>query len=145
VIAVDTNVLIHAHREESEWHEMAARRITELAEGSAPWLIPWPCVHEFLAVTTNTRLFKPPTPLERAISQVDAWMESPSLTVRGEEEGHWPMLCDSLRSGKVTGGAIHDARIVAVCREHGVTVLWTADRDFSRFAGLRVENPLVEA
>jgi len=53
VIAVDTNVLVYAHRQDSEWHEPATRAVRQLAEGSAaPWTIPWPCVHEFLAIAT---------------------------------------------------------------------------------------------
>ena len=63
MIAVDTNILVYAHREDSEWHAAAAGRITALAEGQGPWAIPWPCVHEFLAVATHPRIFNPPTPL----------------------------------------------------------------------------------
>lgn len=142
MIAVDTNILVYAHRRDMPQHKAAALRIRGLAEGDDPWLVPWSCVHEFLAVVTNPRLFKPPTTIDAAVQQVEYWLESPSLTIRGECDGYWPMLRDALRSGKATGGAVHDARIVAVCREHGVSVLWTADMDFSRFPGVRLENPL---
>ena len=42
----------------------------------------------------------------------------------------------------VQGAIVHDARVAALCRYHGVRVLWSADRDFSRFPGLAVINPL---
>jgi predicted nucleic acid-binding protein len=61
LIAVDTNVLVYAHREETPWHDIAKRRLTELAEGRPAWAIPWPCVHEFLAIVTHLRIFSPPT------------------------------------------------------------------------------------
>ena len=53
MIAVDTNVLVYAHREDSPWHGAASRVVRDLAEGSAPWAIPWPCLHEFLAIVTR--------------------------------------------------------------------------------------------
>jgi predicted nucleic acid-binding protein len=52
VIAVDTNILVYAHREDSPFHDAAFRRVAELAEGQAVWAIPWPCLHEFLAIVT---------------------------------------------------------------------------------------------
>jgi len=143
VIAVDTNLLVYAHREDSPFHEAAAERLAELAEGPAIWAIPWPCLHEFLAIVTHPRLYTPPTPLARALDQADAWLESPTLALLAETEAHWPTLRALLAGGRIAGGQVHDARIAALCRQHGVRELWSADRDFSRFAGLVVVNPLV--
>ena len=84
-----------------------------------------------------------PTPLDRALDQVDAWLESPTLAVLAESGGHWPTLRGLLAEGRVVGPQVHDARVAALCRQHGVRELWSADRDFSRFAGLRVANPLL--
>ena len=81
VIAIDTNILVYAHREESEWHVRAAAAVAQLAESTREWAIPWPCLHEFLAIVTHPRIFRTPTPLELAVGQVDAWLESPSLVV----------------------------------------------------------------
>lgn len=142
MIAVDSNLLVYSHREDSPWYESADARITELAEGNALWAIPWPCIHEFLAIVTHPRIYDPPTPLERALSQVDAWMESPSLLLLSESEDYWLKLQSLLQSGKVCGPQVHDARIAALCTYHGVTELWTADRDFGRFPKLKVRNPL---
>ena len=66
MIAVDTNLLVYGHREDSPWHDAAYKRIAELAEGRAPWAIPWPCLHEFIAVVTPPRIYTPPTPLAGA-------------------------------------------------------------------------------
>jgi toxin-antitoxin system PIN domain toxin len=143
VIAVDSNLLVYAHREDSSWHDAAYARITELAEGRTPWAIPWPCIHEFLAIVTHPHIYSPPTPLPEAIEQVEAWLEAPSLILLTEVEGYWPELRAALQSGRVSGGQVHDARIAALCRLHGVRELWTADRDFGRFPGLDVRNPLV--
>ena len=143
MIAIDTNVLVYAHRGDSPWHAAAALCVREAAEGSAAWALPWPCVHEFLAIVTHPRIYRPPTPTERAVAQVDAWLESPSIVLLGEADGHWPALRASVLGGKIAGPQIHDARIAALCATHGVRELWTADRDFSRFAGVRAVNPLI--
>jgi toxin-antitoxin system PIN domain toxin len=144
LIAVDTNILVYAHREDSPFHDAASGRIRELAEGAATWAIPWPCVHEFLAIVTHPRIYAPPTPLLRALDQVDAWLVSPTLVLLAESAEHWPALRALVVSGRIAGAQIHDARIAALCRQHGVRTLWSADRDFSRFVGLAVTNPLVE-
>jgi toxin-antitoxin system PIN domain toxin len=143
VIAVDTNILIYAHREDAQWHDIAYRRLTELAEGRTPWAIPWPCLHEFLAIVTHPRIYAPPTPADTAIDQVEAWLESPSLTLLAESERYWPDLRASLQEGRIVGPQVHDARVAALCRLHGVRELWTVDRDFGRFPGLTARNPLV--
>lgn len=143
MIAVDTNLLVYAHREDSPWHERSWTLIRGLAEGSAPWAIPWPCLHEFLAVVTHPRIYDPPTPLEIALEQAEAWLASPSLVLLGEGPVHWKRLRELLQTGCVVGGAVHDARVAALCLAHGVNELWTADRDFGRFGGLRTRNPLV--
>jgi toxin-antitoxin system PIN domain toxin len=143
VIAVDTNILVYAHREDSEWHQAAYQRLAVLAEGRAAWAIPWPCIHEFLAIVTHPKIFTPPTPLARALGQVDAWIESPSLVLLAESQVHWERLRSLLLAGKITGPKVHDARIAALCLQHGVKQLWSADRDFGRFSALTVANPLI--
>jgi toxin-antitoxin system PIN domain toxin len=144
VIAVDTNILVYAHREDSPFHEAAARRVAELAEDLATWAIPWPCLHEFLAIVTHPRIYLPPTPLARALEQVDAWLDSPTLVLLSESAAHWPTLRALVAGGRLAGAQVHDARVAALCRQHGVRELWSADRDFGRFAGLTTVNPLVE-
>ncbi len=143
MIAVDTNLLVYAHREDSSWHDVAYRRIAELAEGRAPWAIPWPCLHEFLAIATHPRIYDPPTPVAAALDQVSAWLEAPNLVLLAEGEGYWTQLFELISQARVAGAQVHDARVAALCLHHGVDELWSADRDFSRFPELRVSNPLI--
>ena len=143
MIAIDTNILVYAHREDSVWYDAAYACIAELAQGRVPWAIPWPCIHEFLAIVTHPRIYAPPTPREFATAQVEAWTESPSLLLVGETDLHWSYLKPLVENGRIAGGQVHDARIAALCLQHGVSELWSADRDFSRFPGLAVRNPLI--
>ena len=98
---------------------------------------------EFLAVATHPRIYDPPTSLPKALDQVSAWLESPSLTLLAEGLGYPDRLTKVLEASKVTGAKVHDARVAALCLYHGVRELWSADRDFTRFAELAVRNPLV--
>jgi hypothetical protein len=143
VIALDTNLLVYAHRQDSPWHAQALAAVTGLAESPAAWAIPWPCLHEVLAIVTHPRIYDPPTPVAEAVDQIDAWLESPSLVLLAEAPGAWPRLRELVLGGRVTGGLVHDARVAALCLHHGVSELWTADRDFARFPALTVRNPLV--
>jgi toxin-antitoxin system PIN domain toxin len=142
VIAVDTNLLVYAHRKDAAFHDAARERVSELAEGVAAWAIAWSCIHEFFAIVTHARIYNPPTPAPDAITQIEAWLESPTLVLLGENEGYWTVLRRTLESSKISGPRVHDARIASLCLAHGVSELWSADRDFSRFNELRVTNPL---
>jgi len=142
MIAVDTSVLVYAHRAEVPQHAGAKRALTQLAQSRAAWCLPWPCVHEFIGVVTNLRLFKNPTPRQNALEQMQAWMASPSVSLLQETPRHWSLLRQLLEAGDITGARVHDARIAALCLQHGVRELWSSDRDFSRFPTLKVLNPL---
>ena len=127
MIAVDTNLLVYAHRRDSTWHATAREAVAGLAEGRGTWAIPWPCLHEFLAIVTHPRIYRPPTP----------------LVTLAENDTYWAALADCLSTGRTAGAQVHDARIAALCLAHGVRELWTHDRDFGRFPALAVRNPLV--
>lgn len=142
MIAVDTNILVYAHRADAPFHDAALQAVRQLAEGSGAWALPWPCVHEFLAKVTHPRIFRNPTPLRTALDQIAEWLRSPSGRVIGEPEGYFEILQDLLVESQTTGAKVHHARVAAICLAHGVEQVWTADRDFGRFARLRVNNPL---
>ncbi len=113
-----------------------------VVDGSVSLAIPHPRLYEFRAIATHPRIYPPPTPLARALDQVDAWLESPTLALLAESTGHWAGLRALLEDGRIAGPIVHDARIAALCRLRGVRELWSADRDFTRFPGLVVVNPL---
>ena len=144
MIAVDTNILVYAHREDSPFHTQAFNSIESLTQSRASWAIPWPCLHEFYSVVTHPRIFDPPTTVDLAIDQIEAWLECPNLNLIGESSNHWPQLRSMLAAGKIAGPRVHDARIAAICLQHGVSELWSTDRDFSSFPKLKTRNPCVE-
>ncbi len=143
MIALDTNLLVYAHRRDSPFYAKAAELIAGLASSSAAWAIPWPCLHEFYGVATSARVFRPPSTIEQALSQIEAWLDAPTVVLLHEGTSHWPALQRMIIDAKIIGPMVHDARIAALCMQHGVRELWSADRDFNRFPKLVVRNPLV--
>lgn len=143
MIAVDTNLLVHAHQREAELHDQAKRAIRVLAEAPSPWAV---CLHsfvEFYAVVTHPRLWREPSSPAQALDQIAAWRESPSLRVLADDASVLNLLAELVAKAHVRGGLVYDARIAACCLVAGVRELWTVDRDFSRFPALKVRNPLV--
>ena len=145
MIAVDTNILVYATQASVPWHAASAAVIRSLSEGTERWGIPWPCIYEFLSVTTNPRIYRPAAGLAHALRHVEAWLESPSLILLAEEPDYFPTFRETTTNSGVVGGGVHAARIVALCLFHGITTLYSADRDFSRFPRLNTHNPLVSA
>ena len=143
MIAVDTNILVYAHRADADWHDRAKNCIAELANGNVSWGLPWHCLSEFFAIVTHPRVYKPASTTANAIEQIDAWLESPVSQCLSETDGYWQNLRSFLIDGRIEGPMVYDARIAAICSVHGVVELWSADRDFSRFPGLKVHNPLL--
>ena len=142
MIAVDTNILIYAHREDSAFHRPALKLLTELVASGRRWAIPWPCVHEFISITTHPRIYDPPTPLKIALATMEVWGTAPGCELLAEGPGYWETLKRNSLKAALQGPLIHDARVAALCQHHGIRELWSADRDFTRFPSLKTRNPL---
>lgn len=142
MIALDTNLLVYAHRPETADHEPTRAALGGLR---SVWALPWPVAHEFVRVVTEPRWFSDPTPIARALEAIGTLLESGGCRALGETAGHWSRLGELARAGQAGRTMVYDARIAAICLAHGVEELWTADRDFSRFPTLRTHNPLVGA
>ncbi|MXX00670.1 MAG: PIN domain-containing protein [Acidimicrobiia bacterium] len=143
MIAVDTNLLVYAHRREARHHREAASIMRGLAEGNDVWAVPWPCCYEFLSVVTNPRIWKESaTSPEQAWRQLSAWTGSPSMRLIGETKDFQGILERFVRRPRVIGGVVHDARIAAICVAHGAELLLTRDRDFSLFPELKTRDPI---
>ena len=144
LIALDTNLLVYAHRNESPVHDDAYAIVRSYADGDEHWAIPWHCCVEFLSIVTNRRMWREnATPPVAAWRQLEEWASSPSVRLLSETEDFLPIFARMAAHPRITGGRVHDARIAAICIAHGVTELLTRDRDFAHFPELRVRDPLV--
>lgn len=142
MIAIDTNLLVYSHRPEMPFYQRARQVLSEAVTGPEPVCVPWPCAHEFLAVVSNPRIFKDPTPMPIALDALSRLHESLTGGFLAEGEGYLDVLVRIAKPALLQGAIVHDARVAALCLFHGVRLLWSADRDFSRFPDLTVANPL---
>ena len=137
MIAIDTNVLVYAHRGETPQHSVALARLRSLAEGGVPWGLPVFCIGEFVRVVTHPRLFHPPTKLAAALGFLDQLLGSPAARLLLPGPTFPTLFAEACRDGAANGNLAFDAQLVALCREHGVSEILTEDRDFARFGAPR--------
>jgi len=142
MIALDTNLLVHAHRRDSSLHTEATHCVRELAESPSQWGICFHSLVEFYGIVSHPKIWASPSIPSQIERQIAAWRESPSLQILVEAPDDIRRLVTLAQSSKVVGPLIHDARIASCCLVNGIRELWTIDRDFSRFSALKTRNPL---
>jgi toxin-antitoxin system PIN domain toxin len=141
VIVLDANILLYAYDAVSNQHVKARAWLEEVLSGTDPVGLPWQTVTAFVRIVTNPRLSgKRFTPAE-VIDVVDQWVDQPNVRLLGPGDHHWSFLRQTIMEGQARGPLITDAQLAALTIEHG-GILCTTDRDFSRFPGLRWQNPI---
>jgi toxin-antitoxin system PIN domain toxin len=143
MIALDTNILVHAHRRGTEHHEPALALLAGLAEGHVPYALFWPSLYEFLRVVTHHRVFDPPSTRVAALEAIRDFLAPPVVQVLSETARHPSLLERVLQGSRVAGNLIHDAHLVALAIEHGVHEILTLDGDFARFPQVASRNPFL--
>ena len=143
MIAVDTNLLVYAHRPEMPDHDAAKRCLQDVVGSGQRVGFPIHCLVEFSGVVSNRKIWKQPSEWAHIDRQISAWLLAPNCHALTEERTFLPSFIEMLQSGGASGGGVHDARIAACVTYHGVRELWTVDRDFSRYPTIRVRNPLI--
>ena len=138
MIAIDTNVLVYAHRGETDLHDAALGRLAELCSGLDPWALPVPCLSEFFRVVTHPRVLNPPSRLREAVSFARTLIDAPSCRLLRPGAAYIEHFFEVMQGADARGNLVFDAQIVALCREHGISEVLTDDRDFERFEGMSV-------
>ncbi len=141
MILIDANLLLYAYHQQSPAHERARGWLESVLSGPVPVGLAWVTILAFLRITTSARIFERPLTMSEAEAAVSTWFGLPSVAIVEPGARYWEILRALLRSEKVSGALVMDAALAALAIEHGAT-LCTTDRDFSRFRGLRTEDPL---
>jgi hypothetical protein len=141
MILIDANLLLYASDTASVHHEVARRWLEALFSEPQPVGLAWVALLAFLRVGTDPRLRKDALSLAEATATVSDWLERPMVTILNPGERHWEILRELMTKGQAHGPLVMDAHLAALAIEHGAT-LATTDRDFTRFPGLRILNPL---
>ena len=142
MILVDTNILIYAHVKSLAQHKPAKSWLDSCLNGIAPVGLPWPSLLAFLRLVTNRRIFEQPETPPEAWQQVTEWLECPPVWIPQPTENHHEILASLFVDQGITGNLIPDAHLAALAIEHGL-LLCSTDGDFTRFPGLRWQNPIL--
>ena len=139
----DTNLLLYAVNEDSEFHQKSKAFIEKCAESTEPWCMPWPVINAFIRISTHPAILSRPLSSSHALVIVNQILELPHVTTAGEESPEfWKLFSRDIGSHHLRGNAITDAHIVAIMRTNGVSVIYSKDTDFLRFAGIKVIDPV---
>lgn len=143
--ALDANILLYASDASSPFHERARVLLDRCAEGPELCCLPWPVVMAYLRIATHSAIFERPLAPDEAAANIESLLGRPSVRPLGELEGFWAAFRSVSQGVVVRGNLVPDAHLATLLLQHGVTTLWTHDRDFRKFEGLRTRDPFADA
>jgi toxin-antitoxin system PIN domain toxin len=139
---VDTNVLLYAANADDEAHPVARELLERLAGGPDLLYLFWPTIMGFLRIATHPAVFPNPYPPEQAVTAITGLLDRANVRTPSEQDGFWGVYRSTANS-QTRGNHIPDAHLVTLMRQHGVTVIYTRDRDFRRYDGIDARDPFV--
>jgi toxin-antitoxin system PIN domain toxin len=140
MLVVDTNILVYAIREETQYHLKAKKKLFKLANGDEPWGIPIFCLGEYLRLLTHPKVFTPPTPIKLALDNLQSLLETPSCSLLLANSNFGSFFVDECLSIEAMGNQVFDVQIVALMRSLGCKRILTLDSDFRKYEKITVEG-----
>ncbi len=137
---VDTNILLYAANADDEAHPVARALLEGLAAGPDLLYLFWPTIMGFLRIATHPAIFPNPRSPEQALAAITALVHRPNVRTPAEAEGFW-MMYGTTADSQTRGNHVPDAHLAALMRQHGVTVIYTRDKDFRRYDGIEPRDP----
>jgi toxin-antitoxin system PIN domain toxin len=141
---VDTNILVYATHTGSPFHDRARALVEHLVAGPSLAYLLWPAVLGYLRIVTHPNILRSPLSSDEAMSNMEALLAPAHVRIAGEGNDFWPSFREIGADVKPRGNLVPDAHLVALMREHGVATIWSHDRDFRKFRGIRVKDPFSE-
>ena len=138
---LDANILLYAYNRDSAHHEICRTWLEQAFNGSEPVALPWQTLLAFIRIATNPRISSHPLTVQQVCAIVGRWLEHPNVTAVGPADRFWGILREQLVDAQVSGPMVTDAALAALALEHGA-VMCSTDRDFRRFRGLKLVDPL---
>ncbi len=142
MIAIDTNLLIYAHRASQPEHRAARHAIEEASHDPRGWGIALPSVAEFWAIVTHPQSAGGASTARQAYGFLDSLIAGAGAQLWTAREGFWGRLLRLAGELRVQGPRIFDLQIGLTAFDNGAVEIWTHDSRFVGFAGLRVHDPL---
>lgn len=142
---VDANILLYASDRSSEHHGESASFLESWSEGPDLVYLFWPTVMSYLRISTHPRIFSDPLPQDVAEMNIASLLAMPRVRTGAEDDGFWRTWRETTKGVVVRGNLVPDAHLVSLMRQHGVTEIWSRDRDLRKFEGIRVKDPFARS
>lgn len=139
--AIDANVLLYASDASSTRHERALAFLRSCAEGPELVYVPWATVMAYLRIATHPAIFEQPLSPREAMTNIESLLRQPHVRTLSESDGFWEVYREVTEGVVVRGNLVPDAHLVALLIQHGVTTIWTGDRDFRKFSDIQARDP----
>ena len=139
--AIDVNVLLVASDTASPLHQRAAAFLEGCAAGRDVLYLAWSTVVSYLRISTHLAIFANPLQPEEAAQNAEALLRLPHVRTLAEEDGFWDLYREVTKGMPIRGNDVPDAHLTTLLRQHGVSTLYTNDRDFRKFDFLTVRDP----
>ena len=142
----DVNVLVAASRSDHPHHAVARSWLEEAvgasSAGASLTLMPM-VLASFLRLVTSPKIFQSVTPVEDAVSFIDALLDSPGVQLAplGPE---WPSFRQLCLDKQLSGNDLPDAWLSAAVTHHGEHLV-SFDRDFRKLLARNQFTLLVPA
>ncbi|MPZ66475.1 MAG: PIN domain-containing protein [Pseudonocardiaceae bacterium] len=140
-VTIDANVLLYASDAHSPRHRTAHDLLQRLAEGPGLVYVFWPVAMAYLRIATHPSVFEQPLDPDVARGNLGSLLDRAHVRCPGEGSGFWQVYETTVGDDVIRGNLVTDAHIAALMRQHGVDTIWTADRDFRRFADVTARDP----
>lgn len=143
-VTVDTNVLLYASNSDALEHERAGALLGHLAAGPSLVVLLWPTLMGYLRLATHPSIFSSPLAPAEALANVESLLQRPHVRAAGEIEGFWTSYRRVTDTVTSRGNLVPDAHLVALMHQHGVSRIWSRDRDLRKFDGITVSDPFTD-
>jgi uncharacterized protein len=141
-MVIDTNILLYAANQDSEFHEPCRRQLETCLRQASPWYLSWGICYEFLRVCTHHRVLSKPWSITASWQFLEALLASPSAGLLLPSARHAAVLAEVIvELPHLRGNILHDAHTAVLMREHGIERLYSRDMDFHRFPFIKVIDP----
>jgi toxin-antitoxin system PIN domain toxin len=140
---IDANILLYAVNKDSLFHVQAKSFIESCAENGKTWHLSWAVIHTFIRISTHPKIMSTPLAPEEAVSVIEQILNLPNVQTMGDnEQGFWEIYKEEIKTAHLRGNQISDAIIVATMKAYGIRTIYTKDRDFLRFRGIKAIDPI---
>ena len=140
---VDANILLYASDERSAYQSAARSALDEIAASDEIVYLFWPALMAYLRLATHPSVFERPLALADALDNIEHILSLPNVETAGEQGGFWSVYRRVVTEADIRGNLVSDGQLIALMLDNGIRTIWTHDRDFRRFRGIRIHDPFV--